>query len=343
MSNYSLSILIPARNEQFLKNTVEDILKNKRGKTEIIVGLDGEWSDPGLPQHPDVQVLKVPDPIGQRAMVNQLCRLSKAKYVMKLDAHCAVDEGFDVKMMAEMKEDYTMVPKMYNLHVFDWVCTKCGNRRYQGKKGKCEKCGGEEIKDMVWKPRWSRENTAMRFDKNMRFAYWGAYKKYQQGDVVETMSILGACFMLTREGFWELEICDEDHGSWGQQGTEVACKTWLSGRKLMCNKKTWFAHLFRTQGDDFGFPYDNPGTEIEKARAYSKDLWLNDRWPKAKYKLSWLINKFNPPEWNETKGIVYYTDSQLDQKIETAVQEQLRGAAQGKRIISVSLKPSSFG
>ena len=46
-----LSILIPARNEQFLKNTVEDILKNKRGNTEIIVGLDGEWADPPIQDH----------------------------------------------------------------------------------------------------------------------------------------------------------------------------------------------------------------------------------------------------------------------------------------------------
>jgi hypothetical protein len=37
-----ISILIPSRNEMFLKNTVEDILKNKRGNIEIIVGLDGQ-------------------------------------------------------------------------------------------------------------------------------------------------------------------------------------------------------------------------------------------------------------------------------------------------------------
>ena len=36
-----LSIIIPSRNEMFLKRTIEDIIKHKRGNTEIIAGLDG--------------------------------------------------------------------------------------------------------------------------------------------------------------------------------------------------------------------------------------------------------------------------------------------------------------
>ncbi len=36
-----LSILIPARNEMFLKPTVLDVIKNRRARTEIIVVCDG--------------------------------------------------------------------------------------------------------------------------------------------------------------------------------------------------------------------------------------------------------------------------------------------------------------
>jgi len=57
--------------------------------------------------------------------------------------------------------------------------------------------------------------------------------------------------MLTREKYWELNICDESLGSWGSQGIEVACKTWLSGGKCLVNHSTWYAHMFRTQGGDF--------------------------------------------------------------------------------------------
>ncbi len=48
---------------------------------------------------------------------------------------------------------------------------------------------------------------------------------------------------------------------------------------------------------DGGFPYHISQNAIDKARAYSKDLWLNNKWPNATRKMSWLVNKFNPPGW----------------------------------------------
>jgi hypothetical protein len=219
---------------------------------------------------------------------------------MKCDAHCSFDKGFDVKLMADMQDDWTVVPMMYNLHAFDLVC-ECGHRRYQGPSDPCEKCGKPMTREMIWKPRKNRCTWCWHFDKDLRFQYTGKANKTPKGkgDIVETMSLLGACWMLTREKYWELNICDEEHGSWGQQGTEVAAKTWLSGGKLMCNRKTWFAHMFRTQGGDFGFPYPISGKQVDKARKYSKKLWFGNEWPLAKHDLNWLLKKFNPPGWEE--------------------------------------------
>lgn len=294
-----LSVLIPARNEMFLLQTIQSILENIEADTEVIAVLDGAWADPGIPQHERVNIIYVPESIGQRAATNLACRLSKAKYVMKCDAHCSFGKGFDRILMEDMQDDWTIVPKMYNLHAFDWVC-ECGHRRYQGPTKPCEKCGKDMKREMLWRAKTNPETTAMRFDKELKFGYWSDYKKRQQGDLVETMSILGACWMLTREKYWDLDICDENHGSWGQQGTEVACKTWLSGGRLIVNKRTWFAHMFRTQGGDFGFPYQISGRQVDKARRYSRDLWLNNKWAKAKHNLDWLIQKFAPvPEWSE--------------------------------------------
>jgi len=112
-----LSILIPARNEIFLKNTIEDALKNIEADTEIIAVLDEAWAEPSIPQHERVTVIKTPKAIGQRAATNLTCRLSKAKYVMKLDAHCSFDKGFDRKMVEFFKEvgdNVTGVPIMRN-------------------------------------------------------------------------------------------------------------------------------------------------------------------------------------------------------------------------------------
>jgi glycosyltransferase involved in cell wall biosynthesis len=357
----SLSILIPARNEQFLNQTLESIFKNMRGNTEVIVVLDGQWPVEPIADHPKLTVVYLHKSVGQRAATNIAARLSTAKYVMKIDAHCSVDEGFDVKMMEEMHDDWTMIPAMYNLHAFDWVCVGntdsdgCGHKIYQGPTPeKCPECGGKMEKKMVWKPRLNRRSEFYRFDKTLHFQYHGERKRHPdaQGDIAETMSAQGSCFMLTREKYWELDICDEGHGGWGQQGTEVACKTWLSGGRLVTNKKTWYAHMFRTQGGDFGFPYPLSGGEVDRARQYSKNLWLNDSWPKAKYPLSWLIEKFSPlPDWHNdtktarklTKGIVYYTDNKAPKLLSEAVRKQILKGMKEKHIVSISLEPIEFG
>jgi len=113
------------------------------------------------------------------------------------------------------------------------------------------------------------------------------------------MSFIGACWFMYRQRYWDLDGLDEKHGSWGQVGTEMACKTWLSGGKLLTSKKTWFAHMFRTKHPGFGFPYKMSGNQQEKAREYSQDIWLNNKWPKQKYPLEWLVERFKPvPDWH---------------------------------------------
>ena len=345
-----LSIIIPSRNEMWLNHTVEDILHNSEADTEIIVALDGQWPVDPVPVHPKVKVLFFPESIGQRAATNRGVRISDAKYVMKLDAHCAFDKGFDRILLEDIKDDWTIVPLMRNLHVFDWVC-KCGHRQYQGPTpDKCPKCGDKMEKDIVWRAKPSPKSTAYRFDKTLHFQYWGEYKTKQKGDLVETMSLQGSCFMMRRDRYLDLNICDETWGSWGNQGTEVSVKSHLSGGKVIVDKRTWYAHLFRTQGLDFGFPYPQSGRAVEKARKCSRDLFLNDKWDKAIHPFSWLIKKFEPPDWehvwkkpngNPTKGIVYYTDNHLNMKLAKLVRRYIQKSE--LPITSVTLKPTGFG
>jgi hypothetical protein len=298
-----LSVLIPARNEQFISNTINDILSNIRGDTEIIAVLDGQWAEPPIADNPRVTLVYHSKPVGQRAATNEAARMSSAKYVMKCDAHCAFDEGFDVKLMADFEPDWTVIPRMYNLHVFDWQCRQCGNRTYQGPNpSKCDKCEGIDFERvMVWKPRLSRKTDFARFDNTLHFQYWGSYgnrpEVKAQGDIADVMCCVGACWMMTRERYWELDGLDEETGSWGQMGVEIACKSWLSGGRQVVNKNAWFAHLFRTS-PGFGFPYPNPG--IEQARAHSRWLWQDSNWPQAIHPLSWLLEKYWPiPDWTD--------------------------------------------
>jgi len=280
-----VSFLIPARNEIYLEQTIRNILENIRGNSEILVCLDGYIPDPQIVIGDDrVTFFHKEKSIGQRAAINFLATKANGKYVCKIDAHCAIDEGFDVKMMADCEYDWTVIGRMYNLD-------------YKTFKPKL-------IEDFTHAVRMGKLHDYIMMGINEKNEFRTLYypheinKKmhHERKDILidETLSCMGCCFFMHRERFWELEGCDEGHeGGWGQQGLEIACKAWLSGGKLIVNKKTWFAHWFRA--GDGGFPYHISGNQIDRVRAYSKDLWLNDKWPKATRKFYWLLDKFNPP------------------------------------------------
>ncbi|OGM55399.1 hypothetical protein A3E15_02910 [Candidatus Woesebacteria bacterium RIFCSPHIGHO2_12_FULL_42_9] len=384
----------------FLGKTIENIFENIEGATEVIAVLDGYKPDPVLQPDPRVTLIYNSQSIGQRAATNQACKISRAKYVMKIDAHCAFDKGFDVKMIAEMKDDWTMAPLMKNLHAFDWVCPD-GHRRYQGPSGPCQVCGKETTRDILWQAKRSPNSVSYCFDSSPHFQYFGDFAKRPegQGEITPTMSLQGSCFMITRDKYWELGVCDEGFGGWGSQGIEVAVKTWLSGGSVMVNHKTWYAHMFRTQGGDFGFPYSISGSDQERAKSYARDLFFNDKWPLQKRPLSWLAEKFWPVKgWTEedlvklkantfrfkglgtgikpaesepledkpasgnvvyqsfskdgqstkdkpTKGIIYYSDCELDEKIAKPVRDQILKISKEKKlpIVSATLKKMDFG
>jgi glycosyltransferase involved in cell wall biosynthesis len=216
-----LSVLIPARNEEFLQNTIDDVQKNIRADTEIIVVLDGYWPAKPIPQQPNLTVIHRPESIGQRAATNEAARVSTAPYILKLDAHCSVGEGFDKILLASAKElgdDVLQVPGQYNLYVFDWVCEK-GHKRYQTPSGPCRECGAPTEKRIVWARRKSTYTTAWRFNRSLKFDYWGSFQK--KGNYTETPCLLGACWFTNRDHYWKLGGLDEGHGGWGQMGVEL--------------------------------------------------------------------------------------------------------------------------
>lgn len=313
-----LSFLIPARNEEFLIETIEDILAHTGEESEILVGLDGYWPPKPIADHPRVKIFHVTEPIGQRAMQNQLARLSRARYVAKIDAHCALDDDFGNKMLNFFKEngdDMVAVPVMKNLCAFDWVCPEAKprvrfnaspepHRRHQSRSGPCHTCGAPTTKDLIWTPREKVASTSYCFDSEPHFQYFNEYKRRPEYTKMveekcynESMSLQGSFFMATRHNYWKYELCDERAGSWGNQGIELACAAWLSGLRVLCNHQTWYAHMFRTQGGDFSFPYENRG--VEKTKQYIKDKFWEKKHPKQIHSVGWLVDKFSPPGWTE--------------------------------------------
>jgi glycosyltransferase involved in cell wall biosynthesis len=308
-----LSIVIPGRNEVFMKRTIDDILKNIEANTEVIAVLDGCWADPEIPQNDRVNVVHMGKSVGQRAAANRGAAIAQGKYIMKVDAHCSFDKGFDRIMIEGFKkrgkEHTIMVPIMRNLHAFDWKCKDCNYNVYQGptpgtqasKVDECPKCGCKEWeKDMKWIGKDNPQSDTYCFDSVPHFQYFreyrkqDKYKKDKETGFTETMSLQGSCFMSTLEDYWKLKLCDEDLGNWGNQGIELACKAWLSGGEVLCNHGTWYAHMFRTQGGDFSFPWKNVGKETRRTKDAVWKQIVDGKLPHQTRPIKWLLERFWP-------------------------------------------------
>ena len=283
MSEEMVSIIIPSRNEVYLEQTIRSILEAAEGEIEILVMLDGYMPDPQIHIEDDRVIFHhFEESIGQRPAINEGARLAKGKYILKTDAHSMFDVGFDVKLAADCEYDWTVLPRMYNLDVGKWEPKK------------------RKVTDYMWIRSPKSQKKPFRhyyYDGPCKREEPAIYKNHkawakEQPDISDVMTGQGACFFMHKDRFWELGGMDEGHGQWGQMGLEVAMKAWLSGGRHVVNKKTWFAHYFRGGRSGEGFPWPASGKAHEKARKYSNNLWINEKWPLQKRPLQWLIDKF---------------------------------------------------
>lgn len=282
-----LTVIIPAREEVHLQKTISNVLTNATGDIEIIAICDGYWPDPPIEDDPRVRIIHNTEARGQRPSINDAARIAQGDYVMKLDAHCAVGKGFDEILIRDYEADptiTTMIPRMYNLDIetFEPKVHKRTDYMFIG---------------------W--------VDGHLRAQYYPGSKQRQPRNdtmVDDIMCCMGPCFFMSKEKFWATGGCDENHGQWGQQGVEVSMKAWMSGGRMVVNKNTWFAHWFRGhykhESGRKGFPYSIRQSQINKAREYSDDLWLNGKWEGQVEgrDIWWLVEKFKPPSWDDVNA-----------------------------------------
>jgi len=99
-----VSIIIPSRNEKYLAKTVEEAFSKARGKIEVIVVLDGPTSDPLPSPRPNLKLIKKSTPRGLRVAINDAAQKATGKYLLKTDAHCMFDIGYDLILQRDCQE-----------------------------------------------------------------------------------------------------------------------------------------------------------------------------------------------------------------------------------------------
>jgi glycosyltransferase involved in cell wall biosynthesis len=278
--NKKVSIIIPSRNERFLNDTVKDILKKAQDDFEVIVILDEQ--DQEVVKDPRVKVHKKKGAPGLRSAINQGIDLAKGRYIMKLDGHCMMDEGFDVKLKDVMEDNWLVIPRRYSLSASNWAIKP-----------------GRPVIDYEFMAFPYRELELRSVRHGGKWYERAEERKELMLD--EEMAFQGSCWFTTKKHYRSIGGYNLDQPAKDEfvlESEELGNKTWLSGGKCMVNKRTWYAHLHK--GNRYGRGYFLNAKHMKQLRIFHIDYWMEDRWPKAIHKMEWLVEKFWPiPTWPE--------------------------------------------
>jgi len=247
--------------------------------------LDGYWPDPGLKDDPRLVLIHRSEPLGMRNGITSAAAIAKGKYLMKIDAHCMVDEGFDVKLVANCKENWVVIPRRKRLDAENWCIQDVGkpdvDYNFLSFPDDPFDFGGPGLNGRIWTQR-----ALNRTDP-----------KY---NIDDELSFQGSCWFMHKEYFHFLELMDEKNfGPFWNEAQEIGFKAWLSGGAVKRNKNTWYAHLHKGGKYGRGYRMDNSWADIG-ARYTKRWLYEDKVWHKQIHPLTWLIEKFMPmPTWPE--------------------------------------------
>lgn len=295
----AVSIIIPSRDDRYLQKTIDDLLAKAQGEVAIIVILDGYWPKTPIKNDPRVTVIHqgtIFNNPGMRESINRGVSIAKSKFIMKIDEHCLVDGGYDVKLAADCEDNWVVVPRRWRLDPDNWAVIEDGRPpvdymylAYPGAKKD----------DLEW---------------GLHGSLWNQ-RYHERKDILidDTMSWQGSCWFMTRK-HWDKtirELDTESYGPFTQEPQEIGNKTWLSGGRLVVNKKTWYAHWHKGKiGKGYGFSneqYAKHTANMKKGRQFCVDYWMNNRWPERIHDFEWLIDKFWPiPTWPDDWKKEYY-------------------------------------
>ena len=285
-----LSVIIPSRNELFLSETIKDLMTKSVEEIEIIAVLDGYWPTEKTchdfelwksllaENDPRLKFIHFTDPRGMRGAINAGAAVARGDYLMKCDAHCMFDYGFDHMLESNCDDDWLVVPRRKRLDAENWCIQDVGKPDIDYEFlsypwWKPEQIG---LHGTIWKER-TLERMSIPLDEDMSFQ--------------------GSCWFMPKPFFDRLgPMQEEGYGTFIGEPQELGLKVWLSGGKQMRNKMTWYAHLHK--GNKFGRGYSINSMELRQGNLYSCDYWYNNRWPDRVRDIEWLVDHFWPvPSW----------------------------------------------
>ena len=265
------SVIIPSRNEKYLQQTIQDLLSKSRGDIEIKAVLDGYWPPiEKIVNDIRVSYIHFSDARGMRNAINSGVAVSNGEFILKCDAHCMFGNSYDEILKRDCESNWVVVPRRYALDPEKW--------------------------EIIDNPKYPIDY--MYLDREMHGQHWIDKNKDQSLKdlpIDDLMSAQGSCWYMRRTYYDWLELMDEEnYGKFASEFQEVGLKCWLSGGRVVVNKKTWYAHWHKTESRG----YSLASSEFEKGNNFALNWLTKKNWHRQRLQLKWLIKKFAPvPTW----------------------------------------------
>lgn len=204
------SVIMVARNESTIDQTIESLRENATGLIEIVVVLDGCDS---TVNDADI-VIKTESPVGKKAGANLGAKRASGEYLFHIDAHCTMDYGWDTKLKCAA-DDMT-------------IAISC-------------------IQDMdkdTWQPKGGRY-TFVKLDENLN-EKWAKFEPKTSDVIEESETFTGCGWMIKTSDYWQLGGFDESLGEYGHDGPEWSIKIRAAGGRVVLRKDVTCGHVFGT-------------------------------------------------------------------------------------------------
>lgn len=301
---YNLSVIIPSRQPEFLQKTINDLLVKAEGSVEIIVVLDGYWPEPMIKNDPRVKIVHqgtLHNNLGMRAAINTGVSLASGKFIMKVDEHILMSQGYDKRLSQTCQDDWLVVPRRYRLDADNWKIIEDGRPPI-------------DYMYVSYPYRKLLDSTSGLYGAEDRQKYYDC----KNVEVDDLMTMQGSCWFMKKDYFNKLfpnGMDNDNYGPFNHEAQELSNTVWLSGGRCVVDKAVHYAHLHKgRRGKGYGFSreqYRKFMADKEKARRYAIDYWLTTK--DFKYDWQWLMEKFDKvPTWPDNWQTQIIEDEKQD-------------------------------
>lgn len=280
-----LSIIIPARNEPYLIQTIDDVFtKATDPNLQVVAVLDGGdwpvgWAEVVERSEGRLITVHYTDSRGMRNAINAGVDASEGfEYILKCDAHVSFSPGFDTALMDACGNRTVMIPRRYRLDVDSWTTISDGRAPVDYEYISFPKRRVDGMGGRIWNERTIERVSEM---------------------ISPTPTFQGSCWIMRRDYFRSLMLMDENtYGRFFYEAQEIGLKAWLSGGQVLVNKTVSYAHWHKPKEVGRGYTLE-PGLREQAVTGLRR--WLTGKgWRKQTMPFSALLEIFpGMPGWTE--------------------------------------------